>query len=87
MPEKILALLEKYSLTKEQIASKLGVTPEELDAVMEYLQQMGFIRATAINPASGGCRSCSGGCGGNCSECGITCSAASNSGYTVWELI
>ena len=42
MPEKILELLESCSLTKEQIAEKINVTLEELDAAMEYLQQMGY---------------------------------------------
>ena len=50
MPEKILELLETCSLTKEQIAEKINVTLEELDAAMEYLQQMGYIKSTAITP-------------------------------------
>ena len=69
MPEKILELLETCSLTKEQIAEKICVTLEELDAVMEYLQQMGFVKSTAINPADGGCSgSCGGNCGGSCGK-------------------
>lgn len=83
MPEKILELLENCSLTKEQIAEKLEISLNELDAAMEYLQQMGFIKATPINPTGGGC---SDSCGGNCSKCSGSCSTVSGSGYTVWEL-
>lgn len=82
MPEKILELLETCSLTKEQIAEKINVTLEELDAAMEYLQQMGYIKSTAITPTDGGC---SGSCGGNCGKCSGSCNTSSNSGYIVWE--
>ena len=87
MPEKILELLENSNLTEEQLAAKLDVSIAELKACMEYLQQMGFIKPTVVNPANSGCSSCSAGCGGNCSKCGTTCTSASNSIYTVWELI
>lgn len=83
MPEKILELLETCSLTKDQIAKKINVTIEELDAAMEYLQQMGFIKSTAITPTN---RGCSNNCGGNCGKCSGSCNTSSNSGYTVWEL-
>ncbi|MBQ7775889.1 MAG: hypothetical protein IJ379_08200 [Lachnospiraceae bacterium] len=84
MPEKILELLETSSMTKEQIARKLNISLEELDAVFAYLQQMGFIKATTIQPTGGGC---SGSCGGNCGKCGSSCSTTSGSRYTIWELI
>ncbi|MBQ9141731.1 MAG: hypothetical protein IJX63_08065 [Lachnospiraceae bacterium] len=84
MPEKILALLETSSMTKEQIARKLNISLEELDAAFAYLQQMGFIKATTIQPTSGGC---SGSCGGNCGKCSSSCSTTSGSQYTIWELI
>lgn len=84
MPEKILELLETCSLTKEQIARKLNISLEELDAAFAYLQQMGFIKATTIQPTGG---DCSGSCGGNCGKCSSSCNTVSGSGYTVWELV
>ena len=83
MPEKILELLASCSLTKDQIAGKLNVTIEELDAAMEYLQQMGFIKSTTITPTSGDCNAK---CAGNCSKCSTSCNISSNSSYIVWEL-
>lgn len=83
MPEKILELLENCTLTKKQIAERLDLTLSELDAVMEYLQQMGYIKSTTIIPTHG---SCSSGCSGSCGNCSGSCSATSNSEYIVWEL-
>ena len=84
MPEKILNLLETCSLTKEQIAQKLDISLQELDAVMDYLSQLGFIKATTIIPTQG---SCSSGCGGNCEKCSSSCSYTNESGYVIWELV
>lgn len=97
MPEKVLTLLEKESLTEWQIAKKLNTSVEEIKATMEYLQQMGFIKAIFINPTGGschdgcggfsnGCGSCSGGCSG-CKSCGSSENSISNSSYTVWEIV
>lgn len=83
MPEKILELLEKSNLTEAQIAESLNVSVAELKACMEYLQQMGFIKSTTINPTGG----CSGSCGGNCGKCNSSCNTISNSGYTIWEIV
>lgn len=82
MPEKILELLENGSLTEGQIADKLQISLDELKAGMDYLKQMGFIKATFINPSSGGCS-------GNCGSCGSSCGnhTISPSAYTVWEVI
>lgn len=90
MPEKILTLLENNNLTEWQIAEKLNISVEEVKASMEYLQQMGFIKSTFINPTEAGCGSCSGNCSGGCSNCkGCNSSqdTISNSSYTVWELL
>ena len=84
MLEKILNLLETCSLTKEQIVQKLDISIPELNSVLEYLSQMGFIKATTIIPSQG---SCSSGCGGNCGKCSHTCTHTNNSSYVVWELI
>ena len=84
MPEKILNLLETCSLTNEQIAQKLDISLQELDAVIDYLSQMGFIKATTIIPSQG---SCSSGCGGNCGKCSGSCTHSSNSSYVIWELV
>ena len=92
MPEKILNLLEKNSLTEWQIAEKLHASIDEINAVMEYLQQMGYIKSTFINPSGSGschdgCGNCSGGCGGGCKGCGSSENSISNSSYTVWEIM
>ena len=87
MPEKILTLLENNSLTEWQIAEKLNISLEEVKAVMEYLQQMGFIKSTFVNPTNSGCSSCGGNCSGNCKKCDTSSNTISNSSYTVWELL
>ena len=87
MPEKILTLLENNSLTEWQIAEKLNISLEEVKAVMEYLQQMGFIKSTFVNPTNAGCSSCGGNCSGNCKKCDTSSNTISNSSYTVWELL
>lgn len=90
MPERILAFLENESLTEWQIAEKLNVSVEEVKAAMEYLEQMGYIKSTFINPTDAGCGSCSGKCSGGCNSCkscGSLQGTVSNSGYTVWELL
>ena len=84
MPEKILELLKTCSLTKEQIAEKLNISLPELEAVMDYLQQMGFIKSTSITPTQGGCST---DCSGNCGKCSGSCNTLSNSSYIVWELL
>lgn len=80
MPERILALLESGSLTEMQIAEQLAVSVAELKACMEYLQQMGFIKATVIKPTAGGCS-------GNCGKCSSTCNTASATSYKIWEIV
>ena len=87
MPEKILALLEQESLTEWQIADKLNLPIEEIKAAMEFLQQMGYIKFTFINPNDAGCRSCTGNCSGNCKKCDASSNTISNSSYTIWELL
>ena len=87
MLEKILTLLENNSLTEWQIAEKLNISLEEVKAVMEYLQQMGFIKSTFVNPTNAGCSSCGGNCSGNCKKCDTSSNTISNSSYTVWELL
>lgn len=90
MPEKILTLLENNILTEWQIAEKLNISVEEIKAVMEYLQQMGFIRSTFVNPTNAGCSSCGGNCGGGCNNCKghkPSQGTISNSSYTIWELL
>lgn len=99
MPEKVLTLLEKESLTEWQIAEKLHASIDEVKAVMEYLQQMGYIKSTFINPSGSGschdnsnshfsgCGNCSGGCGGGCKGCGSSENSISNSSYTVGEIM
>ena len=84
MPEKILELLKKYSLTKEQIAEKLNISLSELESIMDYLQQMNYIKSTIITPTQ---TNCSSGCSGNCGKCSDSCNQPSNSSYIVWELI
>lgn len=83
MPEKILELLKSNSLTKEQLAIKLNITLSELEAAMEYLEQMGFIKSTTITPVV---KNCSTGCSGSCSKCSGSCSPSSNSDYVIWEI-
>lgn len=91
MPEKILALLEQKSLTEWQIAENLSISVEEVKAIIDYLQQMGYIKSTFINPTGAGCDSCggncSGGCAGNCKNCNTSSNTISNSSYTIWELL
>lgn len=91
MPEKILTLLEQESLTEWQIAENLSISVEEVKAVMDYLQQMGYIKSTFINPTDAGCSSCgencSGVCADNCKNCNTSSNTISNSSYTVWEII
>lgn len=95
MPEKILELLENGSLTESQIADKLQISLDELKAGMDYLTQMGFMKATFIYPTSGGCDGSCGNCGSSCSNsshnassCQSTsCPVISPSSYTVWEVI
>lgn len=91
MPEKVLTLLEKESLTEWQIAEKLNTSIDEIKAAMEYLQQMGFIKATFINPTGGSCHdscgNCSGNCSGGCKSCVSSNNSISNSSYTVWEIV
>lgn len=84
MPEKILELLKTCSITKEQIAEKLNISLPELEAVMDYLQQMGFIKSTTITPTQGGCST---DCSDNCGKCSGSCNTLSNSSYIVWELL
>lgn len=78
MPEKILNLLEKGSLTELQLATLLEISVEELKACLEYLQQMGFLKSTLIHPT--------GGCSGNCGKCHASCNTAS-SNYRIWEIL
>ena len=80
MPEKILELLEAGSLTQWQIAETLQLSYEEVNACIDYLQQAGFIKATTINPAIGGCS-------GNCGKCNSSCNAGSASSYKAWEIV
>ena len=99
MPERILELLENGSLTEGQIAEKLQISLEELKAGMDYLKQMGFIKATFINPSSGGCSGNCGSCGSSCNNSShstatctntslnTSCQVISPSAYTVWEVI
>lgn len=77
MPEKILELLEKNSLTESQIAQKLNLSVYELKAALEYLSKMGYIRSVHVTPSSG--------CDGNCSGCS-GCGSHSATGYTIWKI-
>ncbi|MBQ6806854.1 MAG: hypothetical protein IJO97_05425 [Lachnospiraceae bacterium] len=96
MPEKILALLEKGSLTEWQIAETLGISIEEVKACISYLQNMHFIKSSVMNATGSACSNhCSeknGGsgsshCSGGCSGCGGSSSSSSGSTYTIWEII
>ena len=82
MPERILQLLEKGSLTEWQLAQALQISPEELCACMEYLERTGFIRSSMLNPMQTG--SCAG-CSGSCKKCNGAC-PTSGSSFRVWEI-
>ena len=86
MPEKILALLEKGSLTEWQIAEKLDVSTDEVKACMTYLQNMHFIKSSVMSATGAAC-SGSSHCSGGCSGCGGSSSSSSGSTYTIWEII
>lgn len=82
MPERILQLLEKGSLTEWQLAQTLQISLEELHACMEYLERAGFIRSSILNPMhTGSCSECS----GSCKKCNGSCTA-SGSSFLVWEI-
>ena len=75
MPERILQLLEKGSLTEWQLAQALQISLEELHACMEYLERAGFIRSSILNPMqTGSCKKCNGAC------------TTSGSSFRVWEI-
>lgn len=80
MPEKVLALLEKGSLTEWQLSERLNISIDEVKACIDYLYNAGFIKSLTINPSGGSCS-------GNCGKCGGSCNCNSPSSYTIWEII
>lgn len=82
MPERILQLLEKGSLTEWQLAQALQISLDELRACVEYLERAGFIRSCILNPMQTG--SCVG-CSGSCKKCNGAC-PTSGSSLRVWEI-
>lgn len=77
MPEKILELLKEMSLTEKQIADKLQISVEEVNACLNHLYMTGFIRPLTIATSS---------CGGNCSGCNGDC-GCSGSTYKIWKVV
>ena len=69
---------------KTDLTKVSGIGKKKLEAVMDYLQQMGFIKSTTITPTQGGCST---DCSGNCGKCSGSCNTLSNSSYIVWELL
>ncbi|MGL5438002.1 MAG: HTH domain-containing protein [Lachnospiraceae bacterium] len=62
MAEKILELLKDgKAVTVEELADKLRVSREEINACIQFLSQLGYIRAFVPgHSCEGGCSSCSG---------------------------
>lgn len=87
MPEKILDLLETASLTEWQLAEQLNVSIEDVKACIEFLCNAGYIKASILNCAQGGCGN---GCSGSCKSCGGACSSHSSTGtenqVKIWEI-
>ena len=70
--QKLIELLKDgKSRTKEMLSEELGITSEQLDRDMDYLERMGIIRRTGYAEAQGhNCATC-GGCqdGQKCKSC------------------
>ena len=70
--QKLIELLrDGKSRTKEMLSEELGITSEQLDRDMDYLERMGIIRRTGYAEAQGhNCATC-GGCqdGQKCKSC------------------
>ncbi|MCR4648371.1 MAG: hypothetical protein K5776_04755 [Lachnospiraceae bacterium] len=70
--QRLLELLKDgKSRTKEMLSEELGITSEQLDRDMDYLERMGVIRRTGYAEAQGhDCSTC-GGCrdGQKCKSC------------------
>lgn len=70
--QKLIELLKDgKSRTKEMLSEELGITSEQLDRDMEFLERMGVIRRTGYAEAQGhDCSTC-GGCkdGQKCKSC------------------
>ena len=69
MPEKILELLKDMSLTDKQLAEKLQLSVDEVNACLNHLYMTGFIKPLTVAASScgGGCEGCNGsfGCNGS----------------------
>ena len=70
--QKLIELLrDGKSRTKEMLSEELGITSEQLDRDIDYLERMGIIRRTGYAEAQGhNCATC-GGCqdGQKCKSC------------------
>ncbi|MBQ3165371.1 MAG: hypothetical protein IJC02_12735 [Lachnospiraceae bacterium] len=77
MPEKILELLKDMSLTDKQLAEKLQLSVDEVNACLNHLYMTGFIKPLTFASSScgGGCEGCNGSCGCN------------GSSYKIWKVV
>lgn len=86
--QKLIELLKDgKSRTKEMLTEELGITSEQLDRDIDYLERMGIIRRTGYAEAQ--CHDCSkcGGCtdGQMCKSCSPE-GGFKNMGH-MWEVI
>lgn len=77
MLQQLLDILRQEQLQEvSELAARLDITPQMVEALIEHLQRSGYLRAYP-------------GCEGSCQGCALktACSGANNPGVKLWSLV